>query len=699
MAQAARKRNVSSRDRTGCTTCRARRLKCDEGKPECNNCTRLSLPCGGYTQRVVFKDQTERLKQKHGQDGRRRSRRGSGAARADKEKRATAHFSPCHQQSIVVATNENAGAEISLQDCQWLINPESPQPDSYDSGISLGVIPAITSPTVPSPPHTIQVNVVTPFYANTSPLLNEPSPSEPHTGAGCSPADVVLCPPVPSIAAALDTSDDNRGSVVLTPPQVEPATGLIHYGLFTLSRLSESARFVEDVVYYHHLRDSSPFGILSILSLDDITEAEYLDSTFFHAALALSALDISLSNSPAAQNGKAALHALEHFVTALGVVGQLSGAADQTADGLSRATIQGHNGQQKAISWLATVLLLAQFELQRGQISPWYTHCRGAIAFLSQNLQLVRDSPVGGSLIRSFSRIAALLDIYDRAYSVHSHLAVSDVSASLIESLTTSPLPFDRLLFILPRVIQLEEEWRSNPGHKLHWQEQARGLVDELEDWSDSLEPCDVPRFDDQRLDGASANRLEPGDELSVSPLSLPDSSNPVQAATNYMHYLVSILRLKYPLKTNRQLPSEAEDIVLNVCRLAAGVPTASCAAINAYGHGMLPALMNVYYISDDAHIKSWIRTWLNNFPRDREGIWNVRHAERLLTYVDREYSRLGPRAGWTIIKVRMVDLDVNSDDATPSTEHEEGGNPDRFSVEIYSKSKRGWSIDFVEIE
>ncbi|KAH7139719.1 hypothetical protein B0J13DRAFT_596747 [Dactylonectria estremocensis] len=688
MAQVARKRNVSSRDRTGCSTCRARRLKCDEGKPECNNCTRLSLPCGGYAQRVVFKDQTERLKQKHGQDSRRRSQRGSAAVRTEGEKRVTAHSSPSsHQQTIVVATDDNEAA-TSLPDCQWLINPASPRPDSCDSGISLSAIPAVASPLNPSPAHTTQIDAVTSFYASTSPLLDERFPSELHTEASNSPIDVVLSPSGPSISTLLDTGNNNRGSVVVTPPRAEPAKGLIHYGLSTLSRLSESARFVEDVVYYHHLRDSSPFGILSILSLDDITEAEYLDSTFFHAALALSALDISLSNTHAAQNGKAGLHALEHFVAALGVVGQVSGAGDE-----------GMVYQEKAISWLATVLLLAQFELQRGQIGPWYTHCRGAIAFLSQNLQLVRDSQVGGSLIRSFSRIAALLDIYDRAYSVHSHLVISDVSVSLIESLTTSPLPFDRLLFIVPRVIQLEEEWRSNPGHQMHWQEQARGLVDELEDWRNSLEPCDVPCFDDQSANGALANRSGSGDELSISSLSLPHSSNPVQAATNFMHYLVSILRLKYPLRTDRQLPSEAEDIVLNVCRLAAGVPAASCAAINAYGHGMLPALMNVYYISEDAQIKSWIRTWLSNFPRDREGIWNVRHAERLLTYVDREYSRLGPRAGWTIIKVRMVDLDVNSDEATPSTEPEEGGNPDRFSVEIYSKSRRGWSIDFVEIE
>ena len=40
-----RKRNVITRGRTGCLTCRKRRLKCDENKPGCNNVTSLSNIC------------------------------------------------------------------------------------------------------------------------------------------------------------------------------------------------------------------------------------------------------------------------------------------------------------------------------------------------------------------------------------------------------------------------------------------------------------------------------------------------------------------------------------------------------------------------------------------------------------------------------------------------------------------------------
>ncbi|KAI0888823.1 uncharacterized protein GGS22DRAFT_152449 [Annulohypoxylon maeteangense] len=47
---------VRKRTKTGCLTCRKRRIKCDEGRPTCNNCLKSKRQCEGYSQRVVFKD-------------------------------------------------------------------------------------------------------------------------------------------------------------------------------------------------------------------------------------------------------------------------------------------------------------------------------------------------------------------------------------------------------------------------------------------------------------------------------------------------------------------------------------------------------------------------------------------------------------------------------------------------------------------
>lgn len=43
-----RKRNFSNRTKTGCMTCRRRKKKCDETKPECSNCLRGGFVCAGY---------------------------------------------------------------------------------------------------------------------------------------------------------------------------------------------------------------------------------------------------------------------------------------------------------------------------------------------------------------------------------------------------------------------------------------------------------------------------------------------------------------------------------------------------------------------------------------------------------------------------------------------------------------------------
>ncbi|EHK43093.1 hypothetical protein TRIATDRAFT_34316 [Trichoderma atroviride IMI 206040] len=56
--EANRKKTGTTRKRTktGCLTCRRRRIKCDEGRPICNNCIKSRRDCEGYSQRVIFKE-------------------------------------------------------------------------------------------------------------------------------------------------------------------------------------------------------------------------------------------------------------------------------------------------------------------------------------------------------------------------------------------------------------------------------------------------------------------------------------------------------------------------------------------------------------------------------------------------------------------------------------------------------------------
>ncbi|EXA33802.1 hypothetical protein FOVG_15102 [Fusarium oxysporum f. sp. pisi HDV247] len=52
--QTTRHQGYRGRVRSGCLTCRARKVKCDEAKPVCNNCTRLQRQCT-YKPRRVFR--------------------------------------------------------------------------------------------------------------------------------------------------------------------------------------------------------------------------------------------------------------------------------------------------------------------------------------------------------------------------------------------------------------------------------------------------------------------------------------------------------------------------------------------------------------------------------------------------------------------------------------------------------------------
>lgn len=46
---------MRKRTKTGCLTCRKRRIKCGEERPTCANCIKSKRQCEGYNQRVVFK--------------------------------------------------------------------------------------------------------------------------------------------------------------------------------------------------------------------------------------------------------------------------------------------------------------------------------------------------------------------------------------------------------------------------------------------------------------------------------------------------------------------------------------------------------------------------------------------------------------------------------------------------------------------
>ncbi|KAM0200472.1 hypothetical protein ACHAQD_010625 [Fusarium lateritium] len=456
-------------------------------------------------------------------------------------------------------------------------------------------------------------------------------------------------------------------------------------------------KFPEDMLYYHHLRDTSPYGVLSVLYLNDILDAEYLNGSFYHAALGLSALKISKSDADLRVKNLAAIHALEHFVVALGDIGKMQ-IRDADANTPTFNDAQDLEKREKAVCWLSTVLLLAHFELKRGQLRLWCVHGRAAVNFLSSHLSLVLSTRNGESLVRAFSRIAALLEIYDRTHSIQKQAISPEVSSTLVEFLATSTLHYDQLLYIMPRVNILEDEWRANLRPDAQWDERVDRLKAELEQWRNNLPPGEVPAFDSELE--ADGTQLAQNADLNIEPLTLLSSYEPVRAATNFAHYLMSILRLDMMYsssKGERLTAADSSAMVRKICRLAIGLPYTLCVSVNNYGHGMLPAVLNAYHLADET-MANWIKSWIASRPIMREGIWDIERVQRLIAYLDKEYTGQGSRAGWTVIKTRMVDFDdeEDQDDSVPDVQD---GLPQNFCVEIYSKGKRGWSIDFVEID
>ncbi|KAH7412958.1 hypothetical protein BKA64DRAFT_637638 [Cadophora sp. MPI-SDFR-AT-0126] len=59
MSDISKKRARKPKTKTGCITCKIRRVKCDEGKPSCARCTSTGRKCDGYGSKVTGRVETE----------------------------------------------------------------------------------------------------------------------------------------------------------------------------------------------------------------------------------------------------------------------------------------------------------------------------------------------------------------------------------------------------------------------------------------------------------------------------------------------------------------------------------------------------------------------------------------------------------------------------------------------------------------
>jgi len=97
-----------TRTKTGCWTCRQAGYKCDECKPQCGRCTRLSITCQGYGPRIVWRDTAT---PESGGRGKKRKKT-LKASPAAKERAYSATPSQCSTASITGSSTSEGCLEV-----------------------------------------------------------------------------------------------------------------------------------------------------------------------------------------------------------------------------------------------------------------------------------------------------------------------------------------------------------------------------------------------------------------------------------------------------------------------------------------------------------------------------------------------------------------------------------------------------------
>ncbi|KAJ4305971.1 hypothetical protein N0V88_000761 [Collariella sp. IMI 366227] len=480
-------------------------------------------------------------------------------------------------------------------------------------------------------------------------------------------------------------------------------------------------RFPQDMDYFQRLVEDEVRGFSSILPFWQLIDEEPTTAPHvWSAALAISALtlrrrkahDTTTTRGGAHSPGE---HALWHYANAIRLLGQeFPHASPQAFSGLPASDLRG---------WLLTRLLLANFDLYRGAIGSWRAHLSdaGRVFSVCHHRIVSSESPAspvsdlrpefskifrssggtlalvpgdhidrdcgageGRRLVHAFARMALLLEMHNAEFSISRLRGVNPgVAHELSTMVSRSESPRDRLLALIRDIGKVEIKLRSRPaaGEQCRPAGEMEQLDARLALWQRALAPTELPVDTGVEApvrlgSGAGAG----GDELllAVMPLTFPSAADPYVAAVNYAHFLCARMRARtrYGHGAERIAPPDTEATALHICRIAAGLSPKGYAEADAFGHGMMPAVVGAYRWTVDRRLRAWIEGWLEGYELegcDREGIWSVRKTMRLQRFLSLEESRRRNQTGlWNIIAATIDeddDLDVNAGTSSASLE------------------------------
>ena len=489
--------------------------------------------------------------------------------------------------------------------------------------------------------------------------------------------------PTPTSPASLDFSP--------SPSRVLPGSTLGLAGAF---------EFPEDYTYFEYSAGGSFSSISRVLPLAELFQSEPVSPNVYNAALALAALTLSNSESYPTSSMTLRRHAFHHSLKA--VQGLQNELAQTGRLGGSSNSLRADT----ALSLFATIMLAANFELQRGSIPSWHSHMRGAASCLNAAYTELMKKATGVLLIRAFSRMALLLRLYNEAYSVTTPEFMPPQLANWLNRLLReSSRLHDRILLLVEEVTALEIQKRAHPALGTIWDFKSADLLRRLEEWRSDLPPSDIP-VDDHTTGpyltvSSSSCEQELSTLLRIPALYFPNSADPCESAVNYASYLCSRMRTRtnYPNTTtntttpgaDREFPPDTEQTALTICRIAAGNPPSNFGSSFTYSYGMLPSVVGAYRWSSNPGLRSWAKHWLTGYRSTREGIWNVRHTLKLIALMDQQSQQ--QRA---FVAIRTVDEPVD-----PSPEAEEGDcgkKPFRIVMSTRGEGQEGASSSVVMV-
>ncbi|RDW77508.1 hypothetical protein BP6252_05561 [Coleophoma cylindrospora] len=650
------------RARTGCQTCKRRKLKCDEGKPECRACLNRGIECEGYAQRIAFRNDTNSTVQRvinlekqkwtviraeqaqestSKKSARKRKRsmdssenddkQNSDATESSTRSAATKHLMvdgskspttarPYGHKQVISDSPAGSSKETSTAATQLLalsgslktrgLSYEKIDLASLDGGVYSHKSEASeyqTSDTTNTPSTTV---------ARRDSYMD--------CGSSCGPSqtDVTL----------------DYGSLydeMSTPSTLTNSTERERWSYFPETNNNLELTQTEDSYILYWCTTLLP-QLPPVFRRCESTWSKF--KYFRNATLSLASADIAHANiGRRGASKKQALSISQHRLKSLDYY-------SEALENLSVASSTTHDLIEECAK-LAVLLVFAFFEMESGTFAGSVVHVRQMDKLITENIHLYSTSADGKDLICACTALRAQLscDCIPWRYDGFPYCMASNaIKLCIQEAMQYSATPYEHLIPLLAEICHLNElvsmgqtfgfdssvstyrAWVKSlddfgycsPGLQLseeHSPSELRGRLKAatlmLDTWHDSLEVLELPFEGHTSLDTEKCDNV-PG--IRIKPLRFHSH----ESAMNYARYACAQLfcsqsNLDRCTSLSAPEPNEVSAWALLILRIVAGLDPLACVEQNTFKIGILWILSRITLLCASNEVVAWIEFWL----------------------------------------------------------------------------------------